>query len=73
MIIEYVGEVIRQSLSDKREKIYEARGIGCYMFRIDAQWIVDATMAGNRARFVNHSCEVGVRQGRVHFLEFACV
>jgi len=57
MIMEYVGEVIRQSLTDKREQIYEARGIGCYMFRIDEDWIVDATMAGNRARFVNHSCE----------------
>ena len=29
------------------------------MFRIDADDVVDATMSGNEARFINHSCEVG--------------
>eukprot|EP00010_Vexillifera_abyssalis_P000996 CAMPEP_0201557870 /NCGR_PEP_ID=MMETSP0173_2-20130828/64350_1 /ASSEMBLY_ACC=CAM_ASM_000268 /TAXON_ID=218659 /ORGANISM="Vexillifera sp., Strain DIVA3 564/2" /LENGTH=307 /DNA_ID=CAMNT_0047970935 /DNA_START=277 /DNA_END=1197 /DNA_ORIENTATION=+ len=56
MIVEYVGEVIRQSLADLREKHYDDNGIGCYMFRIDDEWIIDATKRGNMARYVNHSC-----------------
>ena len=28
----------------------------CYIFRVDESIHVDATMAGNIARFVNHSC-----------------
>nr|CAD7434264.1 unnamed protein product [Timema monikensis] len=57
MVIEYAGEVIRSTLTDKREKYYESKDIGCYMFRIDDHLVVDATMRGNAARFINHSCE----------------
>lgn len=28
----------------------------CYMFRIDLHWVIDATVAGSLARFINHSC-----------------
>ncbi|ESO93732.1 hypothetical protein LOTGIDRAFT_209271 [Lottia gigantea] len=57
MVIEYAGEVIRATLTDKREKYYDSKGIGCYMFRIDDFDVVDATMHGSAARFINHSCE----------------
>ncbi|XP_021963805.1 uncharacterized protein LOC110859227 [Folsomia candida] len=57
IIIEYAGEVIRSPVCDQREKFYETKGIGCYMFRIDDEHIIDATMKGNAARFINHSCE----------------
>lgn len=118
-IIEYVGEIIRPVLTDKREQYYDSKvggadqihpvapgthlrvcvvadssagypscsvaftasrcpmpyafsslpimvplapvllpqNIGCYMFRIDDKEVVDATMTGNAARFVNHSCD----------------
>lgn len=47
MIVEYMGEVVRQCIADKREKAYEKSGIGsCYMFRLDLQRIVDATTIG---------------------------
>ncbi|KAJ8891488.1 hypothetical protein PR048_004016 [Dryococelus australis] len=62
MVIEYAGEVIRSTLTDKREKYYESKDIGCYMFRIDDHLVVDATMRGNAARFINHSCEVSALQ-----------
>ncbi|KAF0291388.1 Histone-lysine N-methyltransferase 2A [Amphibalanus amphitrite] len=58
MVIEYAGQVIRSSLTDIRERYYSSRGIGCYMFRIDDDFVVDATMKGNAARFINHSCNV---------------
>lgn len=50
--------MIRSSLTDKREKYYDSKNIGCYMFKIDDHLVVDATMKGNAARFINHSCEV---------------
>ncbi|XP_031566509.1 histone-lysine N-methyltransferase 2A-like [Actinia tenebrosa] len=57
LVIEYSGVLIRSSLTDKREKYYDSKGIGCYMFRVDEINVVDATTSGNAARFINHSCE----------------
>ncbi|XP_073685731.1 histone-lysine N-methyltransferase SETD1B-A isoform X2 [Garra rufa] len=57
MVIEYVGQNIRQVIADMREKRYEDEGIGSsYMFRVDHDTIIDATKCGNFARFINHSC-----------------
>ncbi|XP_068619583.1 histone-lysine N-methyltransferase trithorax [Battus philenor] len=82
MVIEYAGEVIRAVLADQREKRYEAmsgrRGVGgCYMFRIDDNLVVDATLKGNAARFINHSCDPNCYSrvvdihGHKHILIFA--
>lgn len=60
MVIEYAGELIRSTLTDKRERYYDSKGIGCYMFKIDENFVVDATMRGNAARFINHSCDVSI-------------
>ena len=60
-VIEYVGVVVRPVLSDVREKRYEKQGIGSsYLFRIDQDYVVDATKCGNLARFINHSCDVSL-------------
>ncbi|KAK2837545.1 hypothetical protein Q5P01_014757 [Channa striata] len=57
MVIEYVGQIIRQVIADMREQKYEEEGIGSsYLFRIDQDTIIDATKFGNLARFINHSC-----------------
>ncbi|KAL8693338.1 MAG: hypothetical protein Q9218_001817 [Villophora microphyllina] len=57
MIIEYVGEKVRQHVADKRERQYLKSGIGSsYLFRIDDHNVIDATKRGGIARFINHSC-----------------
>jgi histone-lysine N-methyltransferase SETD1 len=57
MIIEYVGERVRQQVADVRENRYQKSGIGSsYLFRIDESTVVDATKKGGIARFINHSC-----------------
>lgn len=59
MIVEYVGEKIRITVAEKREKKYEKMGVGSsYLFRIDNDNVIDATKRGNIARFINHSCNV---------------
>ncbi|KAK4056728.1 histone methyltransferase set1 [Microbotryomycetes sp. JL221] len=57
MVIEYVGELIRQQVADRREKAYERQGIGSsYLFRVDEDLVVDATKKGNLGRLINHCC-----------------
>ncbi|KAJ5722996.1 Histone-lysine N-methyltransferase [Penicillium malachiteum] len=57
MIIEYVGEKVRQQVADMRERRYLKSGIGSsYLFRIDENTVIDATKKGGIARFINHSC-----------------
>lgn len=57
MIIEYVGEQVRQKIADLREIQYTKSGIGSsYLFRIDDDTVIDATKKGGIARFINHSC-----------------
>ena len=62
-VIEYVGELIRLKLSDAREAEYEASGLGSsYLFRIDLEWVVDATkkvripLQWTNALIVTHAC-----------------
>lgn len=57
LIIEYVGEKVRQKVADLRELKYEKQGVGSsYLFRMMDDEIVDATKKGGIARFINHSC-----------------
>eukprot|EP00002_Diphylleia_rotans_P030848 TRINITY_DN6382_c0_g1_i2.p1 TRINITY_DN6382_c0_g1~~TRINITY_DN6382_c0_g1_i2.p1 ORF type:complete len:1204 (+),score=171.94 TRINITY_DN6382_c0_g1_i2:45-3656(+) len=56
MVIEYIGEIVRERVADIREIRYQMDG-GSYMFRIDRNHVIDATYKGNLARFINHSCD----------------
>ncbi|KAM7312226.1 putative mixed-lineage leukemia protein, mll [Ixodes scapularis] len=60
MVIEYVGQMVRPVMADRREQHYTQIGIGSsYLFRVDVETIIDATKCGNLARFINHSCNEG--------------
>lgn len=85
LVIEYVGEVIRHSLANVRERRLEeqlkAAGstemASSYFFRLDLTYVVDATHTGNLARFVNHCCDpnciakVVQLEGRQHIVFYA--
>ncbi|VDN96585.1 unnamed protein product [Rodentolepis nana] len=57
LICEYTGELVSNMVCDKREAMYRSKGVDCYFFRVTEDLVVDATYAGNYARFINHSCQ----------------
>ncbi|KAL4624619.1 histone-lysine N-methyltransferase 2C-like [Arapaima gigas] len=56
MVIEYVGTILRNAVAARKEKMYESQNRGVYMFRIDSEHVIDATLRGGPARYINHSC-----------------
>lgn len=55
-IIDYAGELISNTVSDKREDTYLNQGC-IWVFRLNRAWSRDANVGGNHARFINHSCQ----------------
>jgi SET domain-containing protein len=71
-IIEYTGERISPEEGDER---YDDDGIArphTFLFTVDRSTVIDAARGGNRARFINHSCDPNctsiIEAGRV-FIE----
>lgn len=57
MIVEYVGEIIRKVVANRRERKYLESGIvSCYLFELDDYHVIDATKTGGVARLINHTC-----------------
>ena len=51
MVIEYRGETLRRLMADEREKVYRVKDMDCYLFNINDDIVVDATMRGTIGRF----------------------
>ena len=51
MIIEYRGESLRRSMADARERAYRAKDMDCYLFNINDDVVIDATVKGTIGRF----------------------
>lgn len=57
IVTEYCGDVVSPLVADIRERLYADSGLkSVYMFSIQNNYIIDATLKGNFARFLNHSC-----------------
>ncbi|HEX5070213.1 MAG TPA: SET domain-containing protein-lysine N-methyltransferase [Vicinamibacterales bacterium] len=54
-IIDYAGELISHRESDRRERVHVRRGC-IWCFTVNRRWVRDASVGGNLARFINHSC-----------------
>ncbi|GIQ80007.1 hypothetical protein KIPB_000727 [Kipferlia bialata] len=59
LLCEYSGDMYSEGLGDALEHCYHnIVGINStYMFRTPSRALIDATMSGNEARFINHSCQ----------------
>lgn len=57
-LVEYVGEVVDMDELARRSKKYKRDGnIHQYVMSLIHGTVIDSTMKGNWARFINHSCE----------------
>ena len=51
MVIEFRGELMRRATADARERRYRAAGRDCYLFNVNEDSVVDATLRGTIGRF----------------------
>jgi uncharacterized protein len=56
-LIEYVGKRIRQAEADALYDDDAMEHHHTFLFSVDAKTVIDASVDGNEARFINHSCE----------------
>jgi SET domain-containing protein len=54
-IIDYAGQKISVRQSTPREEAQVAKGL-IWCFTINSRFVRDASVGGNLARFINHSC-----------------
>jgi hypothetical protein len=66
-VIEYVGEVLTREQAELREAWYRQRGLHCSypLFTEMHGFVIDATLYGNAARFMNASCEPNLKPARM--------
>jgi uncharacterized protein len=56
-IVEYLGERITHAQADSRYEDHDANDNHTFLFSVDRGLVIDAGVAGNDARYINHSCD----------------
>ena len=56
-LVEYAGERLTPSEADARYPDVPGERHHTFLFAIDDEWVVDAAVDGNDARWINHSCD----------------
>ena len=56
-LIEYAGERLTPAQADARYPDVPGERHHTFLFAIDDEVVIDAAVAGNDARFINHSCD----------------
>jgi uncharacterized protein len=56
-VIEYTGERVSHAVADSRYDDAAMKRHTTYLFVVSGRTVVDATVAGNEAKFINHSCD----------------
>lgn len=56
-LIEYAGERLTPEQADARYPEVPGERHHTFLFAIDDEWVVDAAVNGNDAKWINHSCD----------------
>jgi SET domain-containing protein len=68
-VIEYLGARITHAVADAKYHDESMRSHHTFLFAVSRQTVIDASVGGNDARFLNHSCdpncEAVIERGRV--------
>ena len=68
-VVEYLGERLTHAQADARYDDHAADAHHTFLFNVHRSLVIDASVDGNDARFINHSCdpncESEIERGRV--------
>jgi len=68
-LIEYLGERVTHAVADSRYDDASMANHHTFLFAVNRRTVIDASVGGNEARFINHSCdpncETIIEQARV--------
>ncbi len=56
-VVEYLGERVSHAVADARYDDHKSASHHTFLFSVSRKVVIDASVDGNDARFINHSCD----------------